>query len=51
MQLLYLQLEIVNLGNNRFVDIPEALKFCSSLTKLHMFGNNVQTLSPKTLGK
>ena len=44
------QLEILNLGNNQFTDLPEALLDCISLIKLHLFGNQLQYLSPQVLG-
>jgi Leucine-rich repeat (LRR) protein len=43
------QLQILNLGNNEFEELPEALEYLTMLEKLHLFNNHLKTLSPKVL--
>lgn len=43
------QLQILNLGNNEFEELPEVLEYLTMLEKLHLFNNRLRTLSPKVL--
>ena len=42
---------MLNLGNNQLKEFPEALSSLTSLEKLHLFGNGIQTIDTKVLGK
>ncbi|XP_053102042.1 leucine-rich repeat-containing protein 69 isoform X2 [Hemicordylus capensis] len=41
-----LKLTVLNLGNNIFEEVPEQLKYLTSLKKLHLFGNKITRISP-----
>nr|XP_018667143.1 leucine-rich repeat-containing protein 69 isoform X3 [Ciona intestinalis] len=44
------QLEVLNLGNNDFEDIPVVLQHLKKLLKLHLFGNALKNLNSNVLG-
>ena len=47
--LIFLKLEILNLGNNRFETVPEVLANIPNLQKLHLFNNSLKELNPQIL--
>ena len=47
----FLQLENVNLGNNKFDDIPEVIGYVQSLVSLHLFNNNIHEIKPKAFSE
>lgn len=51
MNISVLQLQILNLGNNEFEELPEVLEYLTMLEKLHLFNNNLKNLTPKVLSK
>lgn len=46
-----LQLTLLNLGNNLLEEVPEELKYLTSLKKLHLFGNRICRIAPGVWGK
>lgn len=46
-----LQLTVLNLGNNLLEEIPEEVKYLTSLKKLHLFGNKICKFASGACGK
>ena len=48
---IFFQLESLNLGNNKFEDLPQVLAHLSGLQKLHLFNNQLRELNSVVLSK
>lgn len=46
-----LQLTSLNLGNNLLEEVPEEMKYLTSLKKLHLFGNRIHRFASGACGK
>ena len=49
--LCYLQLECLNIGNNKLTSLPACLVQCRALSKLQLFNNPLESLKPTVLGQ
>ena len=46
-----LQLTALNLGNNLLEEVPEEMKYLTSLKKLHLFRNKIHRFASGVCGK
>lgn len=46
-----MQLTVLNLGNNLLEEVPEEVKYLTSLKNLHLFGNRINRFASGVCGK